>query len=148
MTREHLGVPLDRRLEVSRTTAPTGFVFPTSYLDLVAEGELPDVSPVFWLLRLESGVEDWIEILTSQYPERTLVPFAKDRRTDDVFCFDGKDTSGNPPVLLIHSFTDPGWEYRGEWFHFDSWYAGLVEFHEAWARGEDDGFGPPDPRTT
>jgi hypothetical protein len=148
MNDKYPGVPLDRRRHVSESNAATGFLFPASFMSLIQQEELPDVAPVFWLVQMDMGVEDWTELLEKQYPDRTLVPFAKDRRTDDVFYFDGRDTSGNPPVILIHSFTEPGWEYRGEWLHFDSWYAGLVEFHEAWARGEDDGFEPPQPATT
>ena len=143
MNDEYPGVPVDRRTGVSESNAPAGFSFPAPYLSLIQAKDLPDIAPLFWLLQLDEGVEDWTGLLQEQYPDRVLVPFAKDRRTDDVFCFDGKDTSGNPPVILIHSFTDPGWEYRGEWFHFDSWYAGLQEFHEAWVRDEDDGFEPP-----
>jgi hypothetical protein len=136
MTQEQMGVPLDERLALSRAFAPAAFTFPDSYLSLIAVGEFPDVSPVFWLLRLESGVKHWTELLQKQYPGRVLVPFAKDRRTDDVYCFDGRDASGNAPVLMIHSFADPGWEYRGEWFHFDSWFVGLLDFHTRWERGE------------
>ena len=82
-------------------------------------------------------------MLQEQYPERVLVPFAKDRRTDDVFCFEGNDLAGNPAVILIHSFADPGWEYRGEWSHFDSWYSGLLDFHRDWIQTGDAELKPP-----
>ena len=143
MTSPSRGVPVGRRLEVSVALAPPSFTFPSSYTTLISLAELPAVSPIFWLLQLDKGVENWTEILREQYPERVLVPFAKDRRTDDVFCFDGNDHSGNPAVILIHSFTDPGWEYQGEWLHFDSWLSGLIEFHEEWERTGDAELEPP-----
>ena len=137
----------DQRMSTSSAAAPTGFVFPRSFKTMAARVDLPDISPMFWMFELESdGIPDWTEILAEQFPERSLVPFAKDGGSDDVYCFDGSDLSGDPVVLLIHSFTDPGWEYRGEWFNFDSWFAGAVEFHESWLKGEVEDFetGRPD----
>jgi len=112
-------------------------------LSLLTAQVLPDVTPVFWLLELEEGVANWARMLEEQYPERVLVPFAKDRRTDDLFCFEGNDLTGNPAVILIHSFADPGWEYRGAWSHFDSWYRGLLAFHRDWIRTGDAELDPP-----
>ena len=130
-------VPTERRMELSYASAPTGFTFPASYVGMAAIDELPDIAPMFWMFNLEvDGIADWTEILAEQFPERVLVPFAKYGSTDDVYCFDGRDLSGNPAVFLIHSFTDPGWEYRGEWFHFDSWLSGAVVHHKAWLKGE------------
>jgi hypothetical protein len=96
---------------------------------MVTEG-LPDLRPLYWMLQRQGRLEFWTETLAEQFPERILIPFAKTDGNDDIHCFDGTDTSGNPIVLLIHAFTTPGWEYRGEWYHFDSWLKGAFEFHE------------------
>ena len=139
------GVATERRREVSDSNAPLGFLFPEPYQRLISVEQLPDISPMFWLLRLRDGVTNWTRILAEQFPDRILVPFAKDRASDDVFCFEGSDTTGNPAVLLIHSFTDPGWEYRGEWLDFESWLADVLDLHDAVEAGHDDQLEPPHP---
>lgn len=127
-------VPREDRLAVSQASAPTGFRFPQSFVDAIGEDDLPELYPLYFLLEQGGAVEDWTKILREQFPDRNLVPFVRLDGNDDVHCFDGNDLSGNPIVVLIHSFTTPGWEYRGEWFHFDSWLKGAREFHEEWLR--------------
>jgi len=127
--------PPEVRLSVVRSSAPEGFIFPLSYLD--AAEELDDIDPLFWLLEMKDALPHWTDILRRQFPDRVLVPFAKDGDSDDVYCFDGNDRSGNPPVLLIHSFTDPEWEYRGEWNDFDSWHRRAKEYHAQWLEDPD-----------
>jgi hypothetical protein len=129
--------PVERRLPVTVASAPNGFVFPAPYLEIVLS-ELADLDPLFWLLERSGSVERWTEILKEQFPERRLVPFAKDGDSDDVYCFDGDDPSGNPAVLRIHSFTKAGWEYRGEWDTFDSWHARARDYHAEWLADPDD----------
>lgn len=99
---------------------PTGFKFPKSYLDLVANG-LPDIEPWWWLAPYKDLAIFWTATLRKQFPSRTLVPFAKHGGSDDVACFDGSDISHNPKVLYIHSFCSPGWEHRGEARNFAEW---------------------------
>jgi len=129
MTRSREEVPLEDRWDVTLRSAPAGYPFPPRFRELVTTG-LPDLRPLYWMLQREGRLEFWTETLAEQFPDRVLIPFAKTDGNDDVHCFDGTDTSGNPPVLLIHAFTTPGWEYRGEWYHFDSWLKGAFEFHE------------------
>jgi hypothetical protein len=68
-----------------------------------------------------------VRTLQEQFPYRTLVPFAKTGASDDVACFDGTDTSGDPKVLLIHTFCSPGWEDRGSVDNFDEWLKAVEE---------------------
>jgi hypothetical protein len=72
-----------------------GFRLPDAYLRLVESG-LPDIEPWWWLEEYPDSAKYWAKTLSEQYPSRSLVPFAKDGGSDDVFCFDGEDLSGNP----------------------------------------------------
>lgn len=98
----------------------SSFKFPQSYLDLVAKG-LPDIDPWWWLAPHKDSAVYWADSLRKQFPLRILVPFAKHGGSDDVACFDGSDTSGDPKVFYIHSFCSPGWEDRGEASSFAEW---------------------------
>ena len=49
------------------------------------------------------------------------VPFAHWYCSDDIACFDGADTSGNPKVYFVHAFASSGWEDRGDVDNFDEW---------------------------
>ncbi|RCS42323.1 SMI1/KNR4 family protein [Bremerella cremea] len=97
-----------------------GFRFPASYLQLVRDG-LPDIEPWGWLAPYKRNSIFWADTLKEQFPNRELVPFAKDGGSDDVACFDGADTSGDPRVLYIHSFCSPGFESRGVAKNFTEW---------------------------
>lgn len=99
---------------------PSGFQFPQTYLHLL-EKSLPDIEPWWWLAPHKDSAIYWADTLRKQFPARMLVPFAKYGGSDDVACFDGADTSGNPKVLYIHSFCSPGWEHRGEVSSFAEW---------------------------
>jgi hypothetical protein len=50
-----------------------------------------------------------------------LFPFAKVNCPDNIVCFDGEDTSGDPKVYYIHAFASPGWEDRGYADNFTEW---------------------------
>jgi hypothetical protein len=106
---------------------PPGFKFPAAFLDVVKAPELPELTPWWFLAKREKLARGWLDILREQYPERSLVPFAKWDPSDDVACFDGADTSGNPVVFLIHTFTTPGWEQRGTLPDFGAWLAQAAE---------------------
>jgi hypothetical protein len=100
---------------------PEGFRFPKSYLDFLRQEALPDLDPWWFLCESQEDADDWLEIVKEQYPERKLVPFAKFGALDDIACFDGADTTGNPKVYYVHTFTSPGWEDRGWVDDFDAW---------------------------
>ncbi len=101
--------------------------------------EWPDIHPWMWLLKVQGSAEFWAATLREQFLYLVLVPFAKDKLSDDVFCFAGNDTSGDPAVLVIHGFTTPGWEYRGMWRSFSDWYLDAQQQHVAWLREEEEG---------
>lgn len=126
-----------RQLDVQLVT-PAGFQYPDRYLRAVSREPLDDIEPWMWLSFYRDQLDGWREIVSDQFPERTLVPFAKHQDTDDVFCFDGTDHTGDPPVLIIHTFTTPGWEYRGEWASFDDWWAEMEAQHADWLAEEQD----------
>ena len=106
---------------------PPGFQFPASYLQVVNASVLPELMPWWFLAKNERLALFWHGILREQYPDRSLVPFAKWDTSDDLACFDGTDTSGNPAVLLIHTFTTPGWENRGTLPDFGAWMVKAAE---------------------
>lgn len=126
----HLTV--DDRLVAIRLIQPGFFLFLNRFLHLVAADDLPAVEPWSWLVKYEDDLYSWAEIVAKQCPSRSLVPFAKHQDTDDVFCFDGDDRTGNPPVLIIHTFASPGTEYRGQWTSFDVWWEEMEEHRAAW----------------
>lgn len=98
---------------------PAAFRFPPEFASWVQQGGSTELS--WWdTLDLEKR-EIWLGILRKWYPKRSLVPFAKFLASDDVACFDGADTSGNPIVHLVHSFADSGWEDRGSVPSFFHW---------------------------
>jgi len=99
---------------------PNDFRLPQAYMDLMAKG-LPDIDPWWWLAPHNESETYWTRTLRAQFPSRLLVPFAKHGGSDDVACFDGSDTSGDPKVLHIHAFCSPGWEHRGEARDFTEW---------------------------
>ncbi len=101
---------------------PEDFAFPISFLDLynLQIDEL-DLDPWWFLFINEQVSKGWLIELKKQYPDRVLIPFAKLSYNDDIACFDGDDKSGNPKVLLIHSFASPGWKERGCIENFEKW---------------------------
>ena len=112
---------------------PAGFVPPMQFVETMVAG-FPDIDPWMWLPELSRSMPFWSKTLRTQFPYRVLVPFAKDQASDDVFCFDGNDASGDPAVLMIHTFTTPGWEYRGEWTSFGDWSLDAQDTHAGWLR--------------
>ena len=122
----------ERFAELDRVSPP-GFRGPDRFITLMS-GECPDIDPWMWLLDLKDLAEFWTTCLRKQFPYLVLVPFAKNTFSDDVFCFAGNDTSGDPAVLVIHGFTTPGWEYRGMWRSFSEWHLDALQLHEEWLR--------------
>ena len=88
---------------------PQGFEFPKSYLNLL-KNELPDIKGWWWLAPYKESSVFWLNTLREQFPYRIAIPFGKADGSDDIACFDGSDTSGNPKVLIIHTFCSSGWK--------------------------------------
>jgi hypothetical protein len=118
------------RYRIDAKLADHDFKLPLSYLDLIAQDELPDLDPWWFLAKEEDSAIFWAQTLRKLYPGRSLLPFAKIDHTDDVACFDLSDTSGNPKVFYVHAFASPGWEYRGEVPSFDAWLENAKEESE------------------
>jgi hypothetical protein len=104
-----------------KAVLPENFSFPQSYIEFVSQDEIPYLEPWWFLSEFEEDANFWLNEIKKQYPSRNLVPFAKYDTADDMVCFDGSDTSGNPKVFYVHTFASPGWEDRGEVENFDVW---------------------------
>lgn len=100
---------------------PENFSFPQSYIEFISQEEVPYLEPWWFLFEYREDADFWIDEIAKQYPSRSLIPFAKAGSTDDVACFDGSDTSGNPKVFYVHTFASTGWEDRGDVENFDAW---------------------------
>ena len=100
---------------------PDGFRFPDDYFRFLSDGARKDLKPWWFLCDMPSVADFWLDDLERQYPGRRLIPFAKLEDSDDVACFDGFDTSGNPGVQYIHAFASVGWERRGTEDNFLGW---------------------------
>lgn len=97
------------------------FSFPQSYVELVSQENIPYLEPWWFLSEYKEDADFWMDEIAKQYPSRKLVPFAKAGSSDDVACFDGSDTSGNPKVFYVHTFASPSWEDHGDVESFDVW---------------------------
>lgn len=117
---------------LSDTLLPGDFKYPQSYIDFVKR-EIPDTEPWHFLC---NELEWRFKGLKQRYPNRSVIPFARRRDNDDVACFDGADTSGNPRVFIIHDFASPGWEGRGEYENFNEWLKLAKDESEEWKQSQ------------
>jgi hypothetical protein len=105
----------------SSNRRPPDFQFPESFIRWL-ENEGPQELKHWKVLATEPGLADgWYRDVRGLYPARQLVPFAKVLGFDDIVCFDGESTEGNPCVHIVHAYADSGWEDRGSRPDFDSW---------------------------
>lgn len=105
----------------SKQELPKGFSFLHSFLEIVHQDSILDIKPWWFFYEFETLSKQWLLEIKKQYPTRSLVPFAKVSYSDDIVCFDGSDTSGDPKVFFVHAFASPGWEDRGNVQNFDEW---------------------------
>lgn len=96
---------------------PCGFRYPDGLLQIAATGEHPEIYP-WWFVDANSKAGR-LFYSTRQSDGRNLIPFAKvDDDRDDIACFDGDDTTGNPAVLmLVPEDSDRSYSYAD----FDDW---------------------------
>ncbi|MBK0093652.1 SMI1/KNR4 family protein [Erwinia sp. S59] len=99
----------------------SGFSFPESFINYISQPELVDIEPWWLFCSSPNYVDFWCEKVRELYPERKLIPFANLRYSDDIVCFDGEDTSGDPKVYYVHAFAASGWEDRGQADSFTEW---------------------------
>lgn len=98
-----------------------GFLFPDLFCSYVSSELLEDIEPWWLFCDAQNYVDFWCRKVRELYPNRKLIPFANWRYTDDIVCFDGEDTSGNPKVYYVHAFASAGWEDRGYTDSFEEW---------------------------
>lgn len=113
------------------------FKYPKKFLQYINTDdidEIPSYSRYYFLGTDQEIIIFWHNIIKEQYPKRLLVPFAKDEGSDDVFCFDGTDTSGNPKVYQVHTYASEGWEDRGYWDNFDEWYDEIKQISDEYKK--------------
>ncbi|MEY0665120.1 SMI1/KNR4 family protein [Providencia rettgeri] len=100
---------------------PKGFQFPRTFLEIINQEVILDLDPWWFLCEFEKFAKYWLLEMKNQYPTRKLIPFAKLSYSDDIVCFDGDDTSGDPKVFYVHAFASAGWEDRGYTDNFTEW---------------------------
>lgn len=111
-----------KRFLCPKTALANGFQYPQSFLDLINKDYLIDLEPWWFLCEFEGFSQKWFDEIKKQYPDRNLIPFAKKSDSDDIACFDGNSTSGDPKVYYVHAFASPGWEDHGSVASFNAWF--------------------------
>jgi len=95
---------------------PTWLKVDEAYLTLL-ERELYNFTP--WEILLNEEYEKAYKSLEKNYPKRELVPFASRCDNDDIACWEkGKDNQ----VFIIHNYASSGWESRGKYKDFWTWF--------------------------
>ena len=111
-----------KRFLCPETSFANGFKYPKSFLNVIEEDKLIDLDPWWFLCEFDGFSQQWFNEIKKQYPERNLIPFAKKDGSDDVACFDGLATSGDPKVHYVHTFASTGWEEHGSVANFNAWF--------------------------
>lgn len=101
---------------------PEGFVYPPSFIRIIELG-LTDLEP--WEILVGDRLRRRLRGLTDRFPNRHLVPFAGRQDNDDVACWDIDQSFGR--VVVIHDFTNPGWENRAEYTDFYAWLRRAID---------------------
>ncbi|WP_086631775.1 SMI1/KNR4 family protein [Commensalibacter intestini] len=100
---------------------PVGFRFSNNFINYIQSNYKDEIYPWYFLIESAKYIDARFYCVQSQYPTRNLIPFAHWNHSDDIVCFDGDDTSGDPKVFFVHTFASPGWEDRGNVENFDVW---------------------------
>ncbi|WP_225084760.1 SMI1/KNR4 family protein [Pectobacterium colocasium] len=109
------------RADMYKNYLYSGFSFSDDFIDYVSNTELEDIESWWLFCCSQNYVDFWCKKIRELYPERKLIPFANWRYSDDIACFDGEDTSGDPKVYYVHCFASTGWEDRGYTDNFTEW---------------------------
>ncbi|MEZ6048617.1 MAG: hypothetical protein R3C11_24180 [Planctomycetaceae bacterium] len=116
---------------IPNSELPEGFAYPPEYLLFVGQ-RIVLMGPC-GLINGDEIVSRY-EGLKKRYPDRILVPFARRYDCDDIACWEGTD---NQKVVVIHDFTAPGWEARGEEYtSFWDWFRNCMEVMIEFLEGE------------
>jgi hypothetical protein len=102
---------------------PPGFEYPNKLREFAASGQYPAIAP-WWFVDANSKAGELFYSIR-YHDGRNLVPFAKvDDGRGDIACFDGDDSSGNPPVLmLVLDESGRSYSYAG----FDQWLQAALQ---------------------
>lgn len=96
---------------------PGGFLYPAAFEGFARTGDYPAIYP-WWFVNAASEAGELFYSIR-RHDGRNLVPFAKvDDDRDDIACFDGDDSSGNPEVLML-ILDDSGRHYSFK--DFEDW---------------------------
>ncbi|MCF7743604.1 hypothetical protein [Aeromonas veronii] len=110
------------------------FDYPQGYLTFLESNISKDFEPWTMLAHYEKRVDSWRKILSEQYPEYSLIPFAKYMANDDVACFDLK----NDDIVIINSFSTIDCSCHGTYPDFDKWLTAATAEHESWNDEDED----------
>lgn len=108
---------------------PGGFKYPPRLLKFAAGEEVAELFP--WVFIEANGQVGALAYEVRNADGRNLVPFASvedDRK--DIACFDGNDTSGDPPVLML-VLDDSGRSYS--YANFEEWLKAAQEDAQRWS---------------
>nr|AAN16074.1 ORF118 [uncultured bacterium] len=102
-----------------RERLPTGFRYPVQFLEFANTGSYPDIG-AWWFIDAGSKAGELMYSIRL-HGGRGLVPFAKvDDGRDDIACFDGEDSTGDPQVFML-VLDDSGRRYS--YGNFAAWLA-------------------------
>lgn len=107
---------------------PSGFKYPRGFLEWTESAEVHQLYP--WIpIKVRGDISKSLRaIIESQ--GRQLVPFASLETGDgDAACFDGKDVSGNPEVLML-ILDESGRNYSFQ--DFEAWLKAAREHARKW----------------
>jgi hypothetical protein len=96
---------------------PLGFKYPDGLTHFATTGNYPDIYP-WWFIDANSKAGE-LSYSNRIKENQVLIPFAKvDDDRNDIACFEGTDTSGNPKVVM-RVLDDSGREYS--YRNFEEW---------------------------
>ena len=120
--------PIEYEFFLPANVLPKEFVYPETYVRYI-HSNFPNLEPWnFFYNHLKYRFNG----LKERYPKRSIVPFARRKDNDDVACFEAKEPSENPRVIIIHDWASEGWENRGEYDDFLEWVQLAKEEAEEW----------------
>lgn len=81
----------------------------------------------WWCLDDDHTASKAYEHINKRYPERLVIPFARDKGSDDIACFVISDPASNASVVVIHDLTDPEIAVTGRYDTFEEWVESVRE---------------------
>jgi hypothetical protein len=106
---------------LDKTQLPEWFEYPPQFLKIINQN-LTNLDP--WYILSGSELISRREGLKQRYPQKNLIPFAKNAGSDDIACWQEKDIK---KVFIIHDYAEPGWESRAVYDSFWNWFRQAIE---------------------